>query len=108
MTEQEQRKLTEFLGECWHEWVLEITPKHGYRIIRCPKCFASTSIGRHQKPDNVRRLDFTDWRVKGRILDKFTDAGAEPKFTRYGVEVWGERYEDICAAVSSYMKERTV
>jgi hypothetical protein len=60
LTTDEQKKLTLFLGECWHEL-------DGYRgsMGTCKKC------GAWWKGEGfVHRLDFTDWRVVGRLIEK--------------------------------------
>lgn len=55
LTEQEQRQLTEVLGECWHEqganW-------------RCASCGVPMPL------QQELRLDFTDWLVVGRLIEK--------------------------------------
>ena len=103
MTDQDKRLLTEFLGECWHE------PDATYKPLtddtfKCLKC----------QVINARRLDFTDWRVVGRLIEKAEDV--EVWYYYDGME-WCARVlelethsakspqEAICAAVLAWLKE---
>jgi len=62
LSTEEQKLLTEWLGECWHE---EGTPTGMvYHPYRCAKCIKPIHAG------GPSRLDFSDWRVVGRIVEK--------------------------------------
>jgi hypothetical protein len=63
MTERAQRLLTEFLGECWHDWPNEEPGRILY--LFCPKCGDESWSDAEDK-----RLDFTDWRVVGSLVEK--------------------------------------
>ena len=59
MTDADKKLLTEFLGECWHEgWVNKAGT---YCCNKCPAAYPSVEAS---------RLDFTDWRVVGRLYYK--------------------------------------
>jgi hypothetical protein len=53
---EEQKILTEWLGECWHEYTKEWNSG-----IYCKHC------NYHR---DSPRLDFSDWRVIGRLIEK--------------------------------------
>ena len=94
LTIEEQKLLTEWLGERWHE-----TGERNYTEI----C--------HGFPEP--RLDFTDWRVVGRLVEKLRS------ITQYNLttEVWWVKHRvgivlfdanpqlAICRAILSYLKE---
>ena len=103
MTDQEKRLLTEFLGECWHEgWVNKAGT---YCCNKCPAAYPSVEAS---------RLDFTDWRVAGRLIEKTEDVEV---WYFYDDMEWCARVlereihsakspqEAICAAVLAWLKE---
>ena len=110
MTDQEKRLLTEFLGECWHE-------SSGMTWI-CGKCKTDVGWLGETMKDAVAvetlRLDFTDWRVVGRLIEKTEDV--EVWYFHEDME-WCARVlereihsakspqEAICAAVLAWLKE---
>ena len=113
MTEQQERMLTEFLGACWHEWYRP----HGWaHAWLCSKC--SQDNIHHDAPRKEKKayLDFTDWRVVGRLIEKVGGVTV----IRLHENVWeatqhpytdapcvqrGTPQESICAAVIAYLKE---
>lgn len=60
LTQDEQRKLTEWIGECWHKW-LPCDDKEGRFCIRC---------GIEEEDCTNYSLDFSDWRVVGRLQER--------------------------------------
>lgn len=107
---EDQRLLTEFLGECWHE---EGMPTGmSYHPFRCKKC---------NKPLHVsgkNGLDFSDWRVVGRLIEKCRSAQTVKLESNFesGISVDSSRYYwspvaetpqlAICNAVLAYLKEK--
>lgn len=99
LTKDEQRILTEFLG-------LPYT-----NDIHCPVCgyycLGKGGIGCIDKTATF--LDFSDWRVVGRMIDKLHETGGIDQLDQYLVsdaklkEV-GVR-ASICLAVLAYLKE---
>lgn len=67
ITLEEQRFLTEFLGECWHEF--EEAALHdnwgSSRGLKCKHCHLEAL-----QPQDKYRLDFTDGRVVFRLIEK--------------------------------------
>jgi hypothetical protein len=72
LTTGELRKLTEFLGECWHT-VWGGKDYTGGLTANCEKCGRRGNLY-----DEELFLDFTDWRVVGRILEQTTHEGLCP------------------------------
>lgn len=63
LTIEEKRILTEFLGECWHEWH-QCDDKEGRFCIKCDI----------EEEDCANyRFDFSDWRVVGRLVEKMRE-----------------------------------
>jgi hypothetical protein len=104
LTIEQQRKLTEKgLGECWHECDED-------RI--CRKCHQF--LGTNEE----MRLNFTDWRVVGRLIEKleavYVDKmGAGPYFSEAFI-LGGKNYisvngttpqEAICLVVLAWIEE---
>jgi hypothetical protein len=69
MDDNDKRLLTEFLGECWHEW----GPEQEGDGDLCIKCWYSK-----YRSNKQAYLDFTDWRVAGRLLVQTTHEGLCP------------------------------
>jgi hypothetical protein len=74
LTIEQQRRLTEFLGECWHEGIglavnhsnSEGEPTQLRYCGKYPQCRAAyVSPSR----SDFERLDFSDWRVVGRLIE---------------------------------------
>jgi hypothetical protein len=104
MTDDDKRLLTEFLGDCWHTDFHELIYARPY--FYCERC---------QERD-PQRLDFDDWRVVGRLVEKVK----RPMRLQYCFEgqvgacfvggvgvIWADtETAAICAAVLSYLKAR--
>ena len=99
LTIEEQRKLTEFLGECWHEY----NPNYD-QGNSCSKCGKTVFHRFHRTfPQN---LDFTDWRVVGRLIEKLRDMGEDVDDLRDAIRTrifWGSPQEAICRAILAYL-----
>lgn len=116
LTEQQQKKLTEFLGECFHEPRPTITafggPLYGGDIT-CKHCGASMPWLNSPLPN--ARLDFTDWRTVGRLIEKLEKfCTISPSFTgkfwRFEIDdkVFGQGespQEAIVMAVLAYLED---
>lgn len=113
LTFEDQRLLTEFLGECWHE------AYNGFAPGLCSKCEASKfdSGSGNFLPVGELHLDFSDWRVVGRLLDKIENIevwkskdyrGSWGAFTEgIGENVYASTPQlAICKAVLAYLKEK--
>lgn len=128
ITQDEQRKLTEFLGECWHEF----KPRNNtgtddnrfddeFRCVKCDRS-ANTYHGMYWSANELNeksRLDFNDWRVVGRLIEKAGgyiriwkcdgkwkaafEKGLVVVKARPGVET---PQAAICNAILVYIKER--
>lgn len=113
LTLEEQRKLTEFLGECWHgECVDRSAPEYMVCFV-CNESFVGSNW----------RLNFTDWRVVGRLVEKFETVSIWKHYDAdlYECYIWHEgisagdeekrcfsaltRQEAICRAVLAYLAE---
>jgi hypothetical protein len=123
MDDNDKKLLTEFLGECWHEtafreYELEIEGRTGDFIKATCSCGKVRRLGKRYNDVDYHpvchNLDFTDWRVVGRLIEKAED-----------VEVWyfhedkewcarvlerethsaSTPQEAICAAVLAWLKE---
>ena len=104
LTIEAQKRLTEFSGEYWHE-----------DFCTCPEC-----TNPDEPPTN--RLDFNDWRVVGRLIEKIKelsriaysaeDGSAEILETLQESVTWSmmdmevRTTEAICLAIDSYLQER--
>ena len=117
MTEQEQRKLTEFLGEEWDN-----NSESAYWW--CPHCLEEVDGSRvtfSEKHDTClcpvvikeARLDFTDWRVVGRLIEKVDQMWIETSSTKKWAAsppatshwFYGDTpQEAICRAVLAYLE----
>lgn len=117
MTDADKKLLTEFLGECWHEW-----EQYDGRYLRCknPTCLwhdKSVNETSTQGDGPFIPLDFTDWRVIGRLIEKVggLDILEYEEFqaswiaaTRGNKSIYAlgdTPQEAICEAVISYLKE---
>jgi hypothetical protein len=59
---ESQKLLTELLGECWHvKWV----DPTGFCSTQCASCGKILD-----EIEDAPRLDFSDWRVVGRLINK--------------------------------------
>ena len=103
LTIEEQHKLTEFLGECWHEWMIEDI--QGLPRYACRACLYETYA-------HPTRLDFADWRVVGRLAVKAGGVDLEEDEGSWmcAVNKPGAPYvtydapeEAICRAVLAYL-----
>lgn len=110
LSTEEQKLLTEWLGECWHEF----EALHSTLCTKCNKPFLSQTY-------HVPRLDFSDWRVVGRLVEKILlfasyevlkESSGKERFlvlihsktkTYQGTE--GTPQLAICKAVLAYLKE---
>jgi hypothetical protein len=110
LTIEQQRKLTEFLGECWHE------PTETPNEVSCDKCGTVVYDPRHVD-EAFQRLDFTDRRVVGRLIEKVgkitIDMGAGYVYIgagEYASEplIWLDDktpQEAICRSVLAWLEE---
>jgi hypothetical protein len=123
MTDNDKRLLTEFLGECWHEtafreYELEIEGRTGDFIKATCSCGKVRRLGKRYNDVDYHpvchNLDFTDWRVVGRLIEKCEDIWickheemiwqTSPK----GTSLWfrgATPQEAICRAVLAWLKE---
>ena len=118
MTEDEQRLLTEFLGECWHEdggLVVNHYSENSGRELQLRYCRHCKEAYVHPSQETFTRLDFTDWRVVGRLVEK------RENITIWKHPQWGwiatyppqhhfnegaTPQEAICRAVIAWLTER--
>ena len=69
---ESQKLLTEWLGECWHEIEINlIDPTVHYYCMSC-------------KSTKPLRLDFSDWRVVGRLVEKLLLIASVELLQEYG------------------------
>lgn len=116
LTEAEQRRLTEFLGECWHEWRYIYDATDNIQQPTCTKCHGTWG------KDPLPRLDFTDWRVVGRLMVVAMLKAERPiyvhvynngqglyslaSFKGKEIIIKGDQpQEAICMAILNYIKE---
>jgi hypothetical protein len=92
---ESQKLLTEWLGECWHE----------YNSRKCITCIIM------EPEDDPPRLDFSDWRVTGRLIEK-AEGIVVIKFDHtWNSTIEGDFQEGsspqlaICNAIVAYLKE---
>ena len=69
LTTDEQKMLTEFLGGCWHRYA-PLSPSRW----QCKICDKYSHDGKQEV------LDFTDWRVVGRLIEKCCATSSTPIF----------------------------
>lgn len=113
---EEQKRLTEFLGECPHEWLREfLFADYQTGMYRCSVC-GILSAAAKQEP---KALDFSDWRVVGMLIEKFDSLNVEKAIATnglhkaqllnyYGRDGQAEAKTPqlaICRAVLAYLKE---
>jgi hypothetical protein len=86
LTEEDQKLLAKWLGECWHEW-----EKNNERCIKC-------NIHQHMLKANP--LDFNDWRVVGELAEKLETEvgtlGAAEKIAAYAYTDLKEAIVNAC------------
>jgi hypothetical protein len=119
LSEETEKRLTEFLGEHPVHGPAVYTTMQGTTSV-CAVCKRSTDKWMETDCD----LDFTDWRVVGRLIEKLTDAGergislALSTFCQWECytisgDVFGDirDYQEadtpqlaICLAIDSYLK----
>lgn len=128
LTTDEQRILTEWLGECWHEdgglivnhWSESLDAPTELRYCKhYPNCKSAYS---YPLTETFKRIDFSDWRVVGRLEGKvLLNQCNITKFSSYDGELYTVRIYDlkqlkehhgtmktpqlaICRAVLEYLK----
>ena len=80
MTDADRKLLTEFLGECWHEFSPRgITPAAD-RCVSCGKL-------RIQCIPDVRR-SFTTWQDFGDVKEKLVEKGLWPEFRIHCINIY--------------------
>ena len=97
MTDANKKLLTEFLGECWHEW-----EQYDGRYLRCknPACLwhdKSVNETSTQGDGPFVPLDFTDWRVVGRCHSRL-----EQSFSEDQIEYICSSFQDTKTAVDTF------
>ena len=123
LTIEQQRKLTEFLGECWHEWEYcsgwnGVETEHWFRCKKCNKEVSASRV-RADSPPIQSSLDFTDWRVVMRVWETANKRGLQPSLEHFAatarcvVKKFNEQpyasysscpKEAICLAVLAYLE----
>lgn len=93
MLSLEQRKrLTEFLGECWHDVPPDFYVQFPSRCRVCKRVIAFY---------DDYRLDFNDWRVRGRLVEKVGGIVATGRIVdQYG---YNDDEDGICLAIDAYL-----
>lgn len=99
LTTEDQRILTEWLGECWH--VPNHMKENGTYSTADRCCFCGA-------PLPWILLDFSDWRVVGRLVEKLQTITTNADMVR--LEVRRALFSPsprlaICRAVLAYLKE---
>jgi hypothetical protein len=109
LTEQEQRQLTEFLGECWHEG-----RQYKRAGVRSGVDWCCKYCGQYLGHGVIERLDFSDWRVVGRLQQRLPDETTISLYAVcYAIVLPDQRIitskkleEAICRAVLAWLGEK--
>jgi hypothetical protein len=103
LTTEQQRRLTEFLGECWHEY--DPTFDGGNS---CPLCRKSDHHQFHRTFPH--RLDFSDWRVVMRLWFTYFSAvrckEIDPTVLAQFLNEEKDAAYLICLAIDAYLVEK--
>ena len=75
LSDKDKGLLTEFLGECWHEW--ERTADNHVSHHVCVKCGLSLSVRKEFLP---KLRSFTTWQDLGDLRNKLVEKGMWWKF----------------------------
>lgn len=87
-----QKRLTKFLGECWHEWH---KPEDYVQALICTGC-GKTQLGPTTAASD--KLDFDNWRVVGRAVSKLLQSGKSVTFD-HTVEQPCGFWEDVLLSI---------
>ena len=86
LTDAERKLLTEYLGECWHEW-LHIIPEEDdgyYDYTECQKCHE-----KYSGPHRGSQRTFTTPADLHAVFSKMVEKGKWPKFRRHAEHQYG-------------------
>lgn len=91
LTIEQQKRLMIFLGECWHDFA-DMFDQGGPSDNVCIHCGKLEPV--------CSNIDFTDWRVVGRLIEKVGKYG-------YSIEIMpGESPLTICLTICAYLEGR--
>lgn len=110
LTTDQEKILTEFLGECWHEYGSLTGYEH--HSCRCSKC--NNPIMLIPFVGTPKRLDFSDWRIIGRLIVKANETCSENVYTPeylMWLDIRDALHAEniplaICLAICRYLEER--
>lgn len=117
INEEDCKRLTEFLGECWHEWTegSYSKGKNGYGCL-CNKC-EIVMYSMHQDSNMTENRSFTTPGDQHAVFTKLVEVGKWGSFQTYSASVWShtpetfynvwlfENPERFCKLVADYLKE---
>lgn len=121
MDEESRKRLTEFLGECWHEVDKEtcICSKCGDELAREVYNSKWLILEYKQQFTHQYRRGFVDWPDYGALVEKLKEKGLWKKFVTWSLLRWGGDHRIMgndfcgwlldparCNEIAMFLKER--
>ena len=91
MNDEDKKLLTEFLGECWHEYTFEKQPEDECGEFSCwvCRCGHRTQFWQRQRQNRT----FTTWQDMGDLKEKLVGKGMWTNFYPYAkTKCWIDEY----------------
>ena len=92
LSEESRKRMTEFLGECWHERLHD--PKYMYDF--CGKC------GRPWHEGTIKFRTFTTWQDLGDLKEKLVEKGLWDDFENFALSKKNEKFVSM-VSLSNYL-----
>jgi len=86
MTDEDKKLLTEFLGECWHEYTFEKQPEDECGEFSCWVCRCGHKTQFWQKQRQNRT--FTTWQDMGDLKETLVEKGRYEEFEAFASVIY--------------------